>query len=72
MEELVRTKKIRPRQPPYGAPLFFVKERDKPMIGLTEYRTLNRITKCNNANFSMSGEIFDKVFSITDIKTGFY
>jgi hypothetical protein len=40
---------IRPNKSPYGAPLFFVKDGDKPLRGVVDYRELNRITKRNNA-----------------------
>jgi hypothetical protein len=34
--------KIRPRKSPNGAPLFFVKDVDKPLRGAVENRALNR------------------------------
>jgi hypothetical protein len=42
-------KKIRPSKSPYGAPLFFVKDGNKPLRGVVDYRALNRITKRNNS-----------------------
>ena len=76
-QELLGKGKIRTRKSPYGAPLFFVKEKDKPLRGVVEYRGLNRITKKNNAPLPRSYEMFDmlgnaKVFSKMDLKTGFH
>jgi hypothetical protein len=69
--------KIRSSKSPYGAPLFFVKEGDKPLRGVVGYQALNSTTKRNNAPISRSDEIFDrlrgaKLFSELDLKTGFF
>lgn len=77
VEDLMQNGKIRPSKSPYGAPLFFVKEKDKPIRGVVDYRGLNRITKRNNAPLPRSDEMFDmlgdaKVFSKMDLKTGFH
>ena len=69
--------KILPSKFPYGAPLFFVKEKDKHLRGIFDYRGLNRIAKRNNAPLPRSDEMFDllgeaKVFSKMDLKTGFH
>lgn len=42
--ELLRKGKIRPSKYPYGAPLFFVKQKGQ-LRGVIYYRALNRITK---------------------------
>jgi hypothetical protein len=73
----MKTKKIRPSKSPYGAPLFFVKDGNKPLRGVVDYRALNRITKRNNAPLPRSDEMFDRlggarVFSKLDLKTGFH
>ncbi len=77
VQELLDKGKIRPSKSPYGAPLFFVKEKNKPLRGVVDYRGLNRITKRNNAPLPRSDEMFDmlgdaKVFSKMDLKTGFH
>ena len=76
VEGLLKKGKIRPSKSPYGAPLFFVKEKDK-LRGVVDYRALNRITKRNNAPLPRSDEMFDrlggaKYFSKLDLKTGFH
>ena len=77
VQDLLQKGKIRPRRSPYGAPLFFVKEGNKPLRGVVDYRGLNRITKRNNAPLPRSDEMFDmlgdaRVFSKMDLKTGFH
>ena len=69
--------KIRPSRSPYGAPLFFEKDGNKPLRGVVDYRALNRITKRNNAPLPRSDEMFDRLggaraFSKLDLKTGFH
>ena len=54
-----------------------MKDKDKPLRGVVDYRALNRITKRNNAPLPRSDEMFDllgeaKVFSKMDLKTGFH
>lgn len=77
VEELLRKGKIQPSRSSYGNSLFFVKEKDKPMQGVVDYRALNDITKRNNAPLPRSDEMFDKlggarIFSELDLKTGFH
>jgi hypothetical protein len=75
--DLLNQGTIRSSKSPYGAPLFFVKDGDKPLRGVVDYRALNRITKRNNAPLPRSDEIFDRlggarVFSKLYLKTGFH
>ena len=77
VQDLPKKGKIRPSRSPFGAPLFFVKTKDKELRGVVDYRALNRITKRNNAPLPRSDEMFDrpggpKVFSKLDLKTGFH
>ena len=56
---------------------FFIKEKDKPLRRVVDYRDLNRITKRNNAPLPRSDEMFDllgktKFFSKMDLRTGFH
>lgn len=74
--DLLRKGKIRPSKSPYGAPLFFVKQKGQ-LRGVIDYRALNRITKHNNAPIPRTDEMFDRLgqaqyFSKLDLKTGFH
>jgi hypothetical protein len=74
--DLMKKGKIRPNRSLYGAPLFIVKDGDKPLRGVVDYRALNRITKRNNKTLPRSDEMFDRLegtraFSKLDLKTGF-
>lgn len=74
--DLLRKGKIRPSKSPYGAPLFFVKQKGQ-LRGVIDYRALNRITKHNNAPIPRTDEMFDrlgraKYYSKLDLKTGFH
>ncbi len=72
--ELLKNGKIRPRKSPHGAPLFFVKDEEKPLRGVVDYRAVNRITKKNSSPLPRCDEMFDrlgaaKYFSKMDLKT---
>jgi len=74
--DLLNRKKIRPSKSPYGAPLFFVKQKNG-LRGVIDYRALNRITKKNRALIPRMDEMFDRlggaqVFSKMDLKTGYH
>lgn len=74
--DLLKRKKIRPSKSPYGAPLFFVKQKGQ-LRGVIDYRELNRITKHNNSPIPRTDEMFDRLgratfFSRLDLKTDFH
>lgn len=74
--DLLKKKKIRPSKSPYGAPLFFVKQKGS-LRAVIDYRALNRITKHNNAPIPRTDEMFDRLgqaryYSKLDLKTGFH
>lgn len=73
----LKKENIRPIKYHYGAPLFVVKENDKNLRGVVDYRALNIITKRNNPPISCSDEMFDRLgdasfFSKLDLKNGFH
>lgn len=77
VQDFLKKGKIRPSRSPFGASLFFVKDKDKPLRGVVDYRDLNRITKRNIAPLPRSDEMFDRLggatmFSKLDLKTGFH
>lgn len=74
--DLLNRGTIRHSKPPYGAPLFFVRQKGK-LRDLVDYRALNRISKTNNAHIPRTDEMFDgigqaKFFMKLDLKTGFH
>ena len=74
--EMIENEKIRPSKSPYGAPLFFVKEKENKLRAVIDYRGLNRITKKNRTPLPRTDEMFDrlggaKYFTKLDLKTGF-
>lgn len=74
--KLLKSGKIRPSKSPYGAPLFFVKQKGQ-LRGVIDYRALNLLTKKNCAHLPRIDELLDqfgrcKVFSKMDMKTGFH
>lgn len=74
--DLLRKGKIRPSVSPFGAPLFFVRQKGK-LRGVIDYRALNRITKANHGPIPRADEMFDrigrsKVNSKLDLKSGFH
>lgn len=74
--DLLKKEKIRPNRSPFGAPLFFERQKGK-LRGVIDYRALNRITKTNHAPIPLSDEMFDgmgsaKVFSKLYLRTCFY
>lgn len=74
--DLLKKRKIRHSKCPYGAPLFFVKQKGR-LRGVIDYRALNRITKHNNAPIPRTDEMFDRLgrarfYSKLDLKTGFH
>lgn len=76
MMELLRKGKICPSKSPYGAPLFFMKQK-KQIRDIIDNRALNRITKHNNASILQTDEVFDRLggtqfFSKLDLKAGFH
>ena len=77
ISDLLKKGKIRPSRSPYGAPLFFVKQKGGKLRGVVDYRDLNRITKRNSSPIPRTDEMFDilssaKYFSKLDLKSGFH
>jgi hypothetical protein len=47
LHEALSTGKIRPSKSPIGAPVFFIKKKDKKLCFVQDYRALNKITRKN-------------------------
>lgn len=73
---MLKKSKIRRSKSPYGASLFFVKNKGS-LRAVVDYRALNRLTKRNHSPLPRTDEMFDRlgkarVFSKLDLKTGFH
>lgn len=67
--------KIRRSIYPYGAALFFVKEKNCGFFGAVDYRAVNKINKRNSTLLPRRDDMFSchfesRVFSKMDFKTG--
>jgi hypothetical protein len=69
--DLLNQGKIQSSKSPYGAPLLFVKDGDKPLRGVVDYRAVNRIKKRNNAPLPRSDEMFDRLGGASIFQVGF-
>ena len=77
VEDLMKKGKIRLIKSPYDTPLFFVKEKDKPLREVVDYLYPTRITNMSNSPLPRSDEMFNllgeaKFFSKIDLKTSFH
>ncbi len=77
VQNLLKSGKIKPSKSPYGAPLFFVKEKGNKLRGVVDYRALNRMNQRNNTPLPRSDEVFDilgnaQLFLKMDLKTGLH
>ncbi|XP_073295882.1 uncharacterized protein [Primulina huaijiensis] len=77
LQELLDKKQIRPSASPWGAPLLFVKKKDRSMRLCIDYRELNKITIKNKYPLLRIDDLFDhlkgaKVFSKLDLGSGYH
>lgn len=77
LKPLLKKGKIRPYSSPYGAPLFFMKEKNGRLRWVVDYRASNRIIKRDNAALPRSHEMFDRLggaryLSKLDLKKRFH
>src|SRR3954452_3025237 len=77
LQELVDLGFIQPSKSPYGAPILFVKKKDRSLRMCVDYRALNKLTIKNRYPLPCIDEIFDhvqgaKVFSKLDLRSGYH
>ena len=68
---------IRPSTSPWGAPVLFVKKKDKTLRLCIDYRQLNRVTIKNRYPLPTIDDLFDqlrraRVYSKIDLRTGYH
>ena len=77
LEELLKKGYIRPSVSPWGAPVFFVKNKDGTLRMCIEFRQLNKYTINNKYPLSRIDDLFDqlrgaKIFSKIDLRSGYH
>ena len=77
LKELIDKKYIRPSVSPWGAPVIFVKKKDKTMRLCIDYRQLNKMTIKNIYPLPYIDDLFDQlrgatVFSNIDLRSGYH
>ena len=77
IQELLGKGFIRPNTSPWGAPVLFVKKKDKTLRLCIDYRQLNRVTVKNRYPLPRIDDLFDqlrgeRVYSKIDLRTGYH
>ncbi|KAK8918385.1 hypothetical protein KSP39_PZI021868 [Platanthera zijinensis] len=77
LDELLERGYIRPSSSPWGAPVLFVKRKDRSMRLCIDYRDLNKITIKNKYPLPRVDDLFDQlkgstVFSKIDLRSGYH
>ena len=77
LQELLDKGFIRPSTSPWGAPVLFVKKKDKTLRLCIDYRKLNRVTIKNRYQLPRIDDLFDqlrgaRVYSKIDLCTGYH
>ena len=77
LQELLDKGFIRPSTSPWGAPVLFVKKKDRTLRLCIDYRQLNRVTIKNRYLLPRIDDLFDqlrgaRVYSKIDLRTGYH
>ena len=77
LQELLEIGYIQPSVSPWGAPIFFVKNKDSTMWMCIDYHQLNKMTIKNRYPLPRIDDLFDrvgraKIFSKIDLQYGYH
>jgi hypothetical protein len=77
LQELLDKEYIRPSVSPWGAPVLFVKKKDRTLRLCIDYRQLNKMTVKNKYPLPRINDLFDqvggaKIFSKLDLRSGYH
>jgi hypothetical protein len=77
LQELLDKGFIRPSVSPWGAPIHFLKKKDRTMRMCIDYRELNKITIKNKYPLPRINDLFDQlqgaeIFSKIDLRLGYH
>jgi Reverse transcriptase (RNA-dependent DNA polymerase) len=77
IDENLRTGFIRPSNSPFGAPVLFIKKKDRSLWLCVDFRRLNAITRKDKYPLSLTSELLDtpsraKVFTKIDLKHAYH
>ncbi|GKD61774.1 putative reverse transcriptase domain-containing protein, partial [Tanacetum coccineum] len=77
MKELLEKGFIRPSSSPWGAPMLFVKKKDRSFRMCIDYRELNKLTVKNRYPLPRIDDLFDQlqgtcVYSKIDLRLGYH
>jgi hypothetical protein len=76
-EELLKKGYIRPSISPWGAPVLFIKKKDRTLRLCIDFRKLDKIIFKNKYHFPRIDDLFDqlkgaKIFSKIDLRSGYH
>ncbi|GJS46857.1 putative reverse transcriptase domain-containing protein [Tanacetum coccineum] len=77
LQELLEKGFIRPSSSPWGAPVLFVKKKDRSFRMCTDYRELNKLTVKNRYPLPRIDDLFDQlqgssIYSKIDLRSGYH
>ena len=72
LQELVEKGFIQPSISPWGASVLFVRKKDGTLRLCIDYRQLNRVTIKNRYPLPRIDDLFARVFSKIDLRSGYY
>ena len=77
LQELLDKKFIRPSYSPWGAPVLFVKKKDRTLRMCIDYQELNKVTIKNKYPLPRIDDLFDQIqgaviFLKIDLRSGYH